>query len=293
MRTDLALEAHEMAEGEVKGVSFHTEEKNGAVISKIEILNEEGAQNVGKPIGNYITVEVPPLSDNVREIDSHIEVVADEIRNLLPKEGLVLVAGLGNSDITPDALGPLTTDLVLATRHITGEFARSVGLENLRAAAVITPGVLGQTGIETGELLLGIVERLKPAAVIVVDALASRQLSRLGCTVQLSDAGISPGSGVGNARPKIDKTTLGVPVLSMGVPTVVDAATLAADLLSDDGDEENDQIRQKISPRGAQMMVTPREIDLLVERAARLVAMGINRALHPAFSTEDLYSLVS
>ena len=155
--------------------------------------------------------------------------------------------------------------------------------------AVLAPGVLGQTGIETGELLYSVTQKLRPAALIVVDALASRRLDRLGCTVQVSDTGISPGSGVGNARPKIDRQTMGVPVVSIGVPTVVDAMTLAADLLG----REEAGMEEEISPRGEPMVVTPREIDLLIDRAAKLVSMAINHALQPSFTLEDLGTLVS
>ena len=184
---------------------------------------------------------------------------------------------------------------MLATRHITGELARSSG-RGLRPVAVLAPGVLGQTGIETSELMLGLVRQLHPAAVIVIDALASRRLSRLGCTVQLSDTGISPGAGVGNARPRIDRAIMGVPVVGIGVPTVVDAATLALDLLpgGDDGTEtEDERALGKSSRRAARDDGHSREIDLLIERAARLVAMGINCALQPSLTPAEVFSLVS
>ena len=187
------------------------------------------------------------MTDDFRNQEERIQTAAKEIRSLLPEKGLVLVAGLGNSDITPDDLGPRTANMILATRHISEELARAVGLIGLRPVAVLAPGVLGQTGIETGELLYSIVQRLSPAALIVVDALASRRLDRLGCTLQISDTGISPGSGVGNARPHISRETMGVPVISMGVPTVVDAATLAADLLHCEDDAEQEQVRCRVS----------------------------------------------
>jgi spore protease len=292
-RTDLAVEARELAGGEVQGVQMETSRDEGITITRMRICTPEAAEQLGKGMGSYITVEVPPFTDNSMDVPKHVELIAAEIARLLPENGLVLVAGLGNSNITPDNLGPRAAASVLATRHITGELARVTGLSALRPVAVLAPGVLGQTGIETGELLFSVAERLHPCALIVVDALASRRLERLGCTVQISDTGISPGAGVGNARPRIDAQTMGIPVISMGVPTVVDAATLATDLLDCENENEEKTVQKKVSPRGEAMMVTPREIDLLIQRAARMTGMAINCALQPDFSMEDLASLVS
>ena len=292
-RTDLAMEAEEFSGGGLEGVQRHATRHGEMTITRITISTQEAAKRLDKPVGTYITIEVPPMTDDFRNQEERIQTAAKEIRSLLPEKGLVLVAGLGNSDITPDDLGPRTANMILATRHISEELARAVGLIGLRPVAVLAPGVLGQTGIETGELLYSIVQRLSPAALMVVDALASRRLDRLGCTLQISDTGISPGSGVGNARPHISRETMGVPVISMGVPTVVDAATLAADLLHCEDDAEEEQVRCRVSPRGEDMMVTPREIDLLIERAAQLTGMAINCALQPGFSVEDLTALVS
>ena len=227
-------------------------------------------------------MEVPPLSDNAASLEETARLIGEELAALLPEKGTVLVAGLGNEAITPDALGPRAAGMVLATRHIQGEYARSAGLDDLRPTAVLAPGVLGQTGVESGEIVKGLCGVVSPAAVVAVDALASRSLARLGCTVQLCDTGIAPGSGVGNSRKELTETLLGVPVVAVGVPTVVDAATLARDLT---GGEESEVA---VAPRGAQMMVTPREIDLLIGRASRLVAMAINAALQPAYSPADL-----
>ncbi|WP_411675752.1 GPR endopeptidase [Caproicibacter sp.] len=266
-RTDLALESTEPAK------QVRTE-KDGCVMTRID---ENG--------GTYVTMEVQAISDHIDSNDSLLKMVASELEALLPKEGMILAAGLGNRSVTPDALGPLVAEEVLATRYIKGELARVTGLEGLRPVAVISPGVLGCTGMEAFEVLRAVVGEVKPAAVIAVDALAARSPSRLGCTVQLSSAGISPGSGVGNSRPRIDRKTLGVPVVSMGIPTVVDAATLAADLLGREGPQD------KIAPRGASMMVTPREVDLIIKRGARLIAMGINRAVNPSLSVEEFEEL--
>jgi len=293
-RTDLALEQREaLGERTPPGVSAEELSLGQVKISRIKVETAQGEKALQKPVGNYITIEVPPFSDNAHEIDERLEALSRELSLLLPKEGLILVVGLGNSEITPDALGPKTAGRVLATRHITGEIARSAGLDDLRPVAVITPGVLGQTGVETGEIIRGLVEHIKPAGVIVVDALASRNLSRLGCTVQISDTGISPGSGVGNSRAEISKKTLGVPVIAVGVPTVVDAFTLANDLMQDENGAQRDRVNSTVRPRGAEMIVTPREIDLLIDRAAGLVSLGINHALQPQIPPEDMLALAS
>ena len=207
----------------------------------------------------------------------------------MPVNGLVLVAGLGNMEITPDSLGPKTSRRVLATRHIGGEIARSTGLDRLRPVAVMQTGVTGQTGIETGEYILSIVRRIRPTAVVAIDALASRRTERLGCTLQISDTGISPGAGVGNHRTKITKETIGVPVIAIGVPTVVDAQTLAADIL---GNDCNRKTQKMLMPQGRQLVVIPREIDLLTERASRLIAFALNGALQNEFDLPDLISLM-
>jgi len=290
MRTDLALEQHENLVGEIKGVSKEELTLGKAKITKIGVLDEEGEKAIGKPKGNYITIEVEPFSQSQDYGDGRQEAISQEIANMLPKEGTILIAGIGNSDITPDALGPKTARGILATRHISKEFAQSLGLGELRSVATISTGVLGKTGMETAEILKGIVENIKPSAVIVIDALASRSLSRLGCTVQISDTGISPGSGVGNSRSEISEKTLGVPVIAIGVPTVVDAVTLASDIMNSEG---NNEVNEKISPRGEQMMVTPRDVDLMINNASSLVSLSINRALHPHISNEDMLTLVS
>lgn len=286
IRTDLALEARELKPEIPAGVRSEDVQAGEAHISRIVVETEDGAKALGKPVGTYITVEVPPLSDDNDMDPDIVQSIKNELISLLPKEGPVLVVGLGNTEITPDALGPKAAAAVLATRHITGELARSIGLEGLRGVSVLSPGVLGQTGIETSEILEGVVEKTKPAAVVVIDALASRRLARLGCTVQMADSGICPGSGVGNQRKEISRSVVGVPVISVGIPTVVDAATLAYDLVGGSGGTE-----EKVNPRGAQMIVTPREIDLIIDRAAGLLGHAINCALQPAFEPEVLIAL--
>lgn len=265
-RTDLALERTEPARQTKR-------ERDGCTETRVD---EDGK--------TYITLEVQSISDHIDADDSLLNLLAENLGGLLPREGLVLAAGLGNRAVTPDALGPLTADRVLATRHIRGELARVTGLGGLRPVAVASPGVLGCTGVEAFEVLKALVGELKPAAVVAVDALAAKSPSRLGCTVQLCSGGIEPGAGVGNSRPRIDESTLGVPVVGLGIPTVVDASTFAGGLASGGGPEP-------ARPHCAPMMVTPREIDLIIRRGSHLLAMGLNRALNPSFSVEEFEEL--
>ena len=285
-RTDLAIENTE-TQTDLPGIVKEELNDGDIKITRIEITSEETAGLIKKPVGRYITVESLPLTDNFRDLRKEALMIGNEIRQFLP-QGDVLAAGLGNTDITPDALGAKSMRYVLATRHIKGEFARSTGLEKLRSVSVISAGVMGQTGIEVSEIVKSLSESVKPSAVIVVDALAAKELSRLGCTVQISDTGIYPGSGVGNHRKGITKENIGVPVIAVGVPTVVDAVTLAQDILN-----RHDIEKSKISPRGESMIVTPREIDLLIESAAKLVGMAINCALQSEYDFDMLLSLVS
>lgn len=291
-RTDLAVEQRELIGEDVKGVEYHAEDRGGLKVERLRVTTDQAARQLKKPKGTYITVQLPPLTDNIRDTDERLTVLAEEIRKLLPVHGLVLVAGLGNIEITPDALGPKTALKVLATRHITGEVARATGLDRLRAVAVLNTGVTGQTGIETGELLLGVIRRIRPTSLIVVDALASRRLERLGCTLQISDSGISPGAGVGNHRVRIDAETMGIPVIAIGVPTVVDAMTLAFDLLDIEDERQSVELSRSVSPEGRTMVVTPKEVDLLVDRAARLISLSINFALQNDIELEDLLNLL-
>ena len=292
LRTDLAVEAHESMTEKVRDVDYMEEEKEGLLIERLHIKSQRAGQLLRKEQGRYVTVNLPPLTDNMKETDKRLEIIACEIKRLLPVNGTVLVAGLGNREITPDALGPKSVDRVLATRHISGEIARSTGLHRLRSVATISAGVTGQTGIETGELMESVVRRIKPTAVIVVDALASRDIRRLGCTLQISDTGISPGAGVGNHRTRLSKDTLGVPVISMGVPTVVDALTLLCDLVCAGEESQYRELMGKVSPQGRTMVVTPREVDLLIDRASRLISLSVNMALHTGIEVSELLQLI-
>ena len=288
LRTDLAVEARELAGGSVKGIDYKTYSESGLSISRLTIKTEKAKQTLGKDMGTYITVALPSLTDNFTSTDKRLAAIGREIRRLLPVNGLILVVGLGNEEITPDALGPKTALKVLATRHIQGELARSAGLDGLRPVAVMNTGVTGQTGIETGEYILSVVRRIRPNAVVAIDALASRRLERLGTTLQISDTGISPGAGVGNHRTRINRDTIGVPVISVGVPTVVDVQTLAGDLLGFERHGDIDNL-PKLSKN---MVVIPREIDLLTERASRLLGFALNAALQDKFSLSELVELM-
>ena len=286
LRTDLAIEARELAGERIAGTEYRERSENGMRISRLEVKNQRASRVLGKDTGTYITIELPSLTDNFTETDERIKTIGGEIRRLLPVHGLILVAGLGNEGITPDSLGPKTGSRVMATRHITGEIARATGLDRLRPVAVMNTGVTGQTGIETGEYILSMVNRIRPNAVIAIDALASRRIERLGCTVQISDAGISPGAGVGNSRVSINRETIGVPVIAIGVPTVVDAQTFANDLT---GGRPGEEFRL---PNNRRMIVIPDEIDLLTERAARLLAFSLNAAMQNEFELKELMELM-
>lgn len=279
-RTDLAVEARELAGNDIQGVEYTVEDENGMEISRLYVKNHQASVKLKKEIGTYITIDVPAMTDNFLSDDERIKTISEEIKRLIPVNGLVLVCGLGNIEITPDALGPKTVSRILATRHIKGEIARSTGLDKLRPVAVLTPGVTGQTGIETFEFIQSIVKKVRPTALVVIDALASRRISRLGCTLQISDTGIAPGAGVQNNRKKITEDTVGIPVIALGVPTVVDAVTLVSDLLDVDDEKTSARLSEMLSPDNRKMVVTPKEIDLLIDRASRLLSLSLNVALH-------------
>ena len=283
-RTDLALEARELwrertASELPPGARGETRTEAGCTVETLEIGTKAAAEALGKPEGRYITLFPEAF---LRREEGAFEAAAGllgrQLRALLGlKEGAgVLVVGLGNEAITPDSLGPRTLRHVLATRHLVSAMPETFGA--FRRVAVLETGVLGNTGMESAELVRAVAEKLRPDAVIAVDALASRRLGRICRTVQLTDTGIVPGSGVGNRRCELSRATLGAPVVGLGVPTVVAAATLAADLTEDAGLGE---VRaEDFGAHGAEMMVTPREIDQQTALTARLLAYGIDLALH-------------
>lgn len=284
-RTDLALEAQEM-HGKDSGITVYEEKREGVKVVYATVSKGEGERVSGKTAGTYVTVEVGKAwMHDKREFESSVKVIAEELRKLLPSgEGCVLVAGLGNIEITPDSLGPRTVKELLVTRHIEHldrELFESAGFASV---AAVSTGVLGQTGIESAEIVKSVCDAIKPRCVVIIDSLASRRLNRLATTVQLSNGGISPGSGVSNKRITLDEQTLGAPVVSLGVPMVVDAATLAYDLLEEHKGSEEEGFAQVIervlAGNGRDMFVTPKENDVIAKQSARLLASAINVALH-------------
>lgn len=287
IRTDLAIEKEEFITEENKGGLIKRQrETEKTRITEIEITDKSCEEKIGKPVGKYITIEMDELSYDDKLIDDRLKCLTAEIAKLLPKEdGTVLVAGIGNESITPDALGPECAKQIFSTRHISSELKKEIGLEKLNPVCALATGVLGQTGIETGEIIKSVVKTVNPKAVIVIDALAAAGLNRLGKTVQLTDTGITPGSGVGNSRAEISEKTLGVPVIAVGVPTVVDAITLTKDITKR-ADFNN------LSDQTENMIVTPREIDTVIKHAAQLLALSVNCALQPEIDPELILSVV-
>lgn len=288
-RTDLALEARQQVQQgdrEVEGVAFEQRDQGPAHVTRVTVLDERGAKSLQKPPGCYITIELPSMRDGVSDcFKEGCEVLRGELLSLFPKkEGCVLVAGLGNRAVTPDALGPITVENLLITRHLVNLMPKDFG--KFRPVCAMCPGVMGITGMETAEMLQGVINYVRPDFVIAVDALAARSLSRLGTTFQLCDTGIHPGSGVGNKRHTLSQETLGIPVLSVGVPTVVDAATLACDVMDQvrhaqgqNQEEDYGQVIQALSPFSRELMVTPKEIDTLIGEAAKVLGYGLSMAL--------------
>jgi spore protease len=280
-RTDLAVERRELLGDRVPaGVRFDEIISGNVKTTVIEIISPEGERALSKPQGRYITVETDNTAGEIDEKNEALNALKESLDSLLPESGCVLVAGLGNVKITPDALGPETVDRIFATRHL-GSQTEKFGLPQLRQVSAVSTGVMGQTGMETVEMLTALTEKIQPSAVIVVDALAAANTKRIGNTFQLSDVGLSPGSGVGNSRKRIDRSTLGVPVIAVGVPTVVDASSL---VFSRD--------RNQDETIDGSLMVTPREIDRIIADVSRLLAFAINLSLQKNLSLSDLLALV-
>ena len=282
-RSDLALELAAPLLQEEKlpeGLSVHTRRRGAVEITCVTIQTPDMAKRMGKPRGKYITIQTPPLWNSLLDPQDEIQAAAETIASLLPSHGSILVVGLGNSGITPDALGPQVVERILATRHLTGDLARKAGLDALRKTSAIAPGVMGQTGIETGEVVAALVNYIHPAAVIAIDALAAQDYSRLGRTIQIADSGIAPGAGVQNARRELSERTLGIPVISIGVPTVIDGAPRAAAF--------SDLPPSKITPEAAGAVVTPREVDRMIGHAAKFISLAVNKSLYPELSLEEI-----
>ena len=298
-RTDLAFEARELwnesagQKTKLSGVEARDYVRQGCQVTAVRILNDKGAEAIGKPVGNYVTVEISGFSS--REEDGFGRVcraVSEELRQMLrlPDGGTVLAVGLGNTRITPDAVGPKAIENTMVTRHLVENIPEYFG--GFRQVAAITPGVLGTTGVESMEIIRGVAEKVKPEMIIVVDALASRRMSRLCNTVQLADTGIVPGSGVGNSRSALNRDTMGIPVIAIGVPTVVDAATLAIDMMNESGISAGHN-EAAIFDRAVSLIVTPKDIDALVADVSKVIGYAINLSLHDGIGMEDINGFLS
>ena len=306
-RTDLASERRDIYQKannleQIEGIEATKEDIDENIkVERVKITNENGEKAIGKPIGDYITIDIQKLKiAQEEELEKAGEILANELKTIVAKhvnsQGEILVVGLGNSYVTPDSLGPKVTNEIEVTRHIINYLPQYVE-EGTRMVSAIAPGVLGTTGIETAEILKGIVDNIHPKLVIVIDALASRSIERISSTVQLSDTGIVPGAGVGNTRNEISQKTLGIPVVAIGIPTVVETAVLVNDCLdlfitklqeeakSNDylnqlKQEDNyEEIKEALVPKDYNLIVTPKEIDVLIENMTQVVATGINRAM--------------
>lgn len=284
VRTDLALEAHEMCKSEAKdsaeidGVSAVTENYDGVNITRVNITNENGSRRLGKAIGRYVTIEAANLKYSKSEFDTVCSLICDEIHAMaeVDPESLTLVVGLGNGKITPDALGTRVIDNLMVTHHIK-RYMKEILSDNISHVCAIVPGVLGTTGIETVDIIKSITEKVNPQLVIVIDALAAADIRRVSTTVQIADTGIQPGAGVGNNRECINEEVLGAKVIAIGVPTVIDAASIS-----------NTEIPEDLAP----LMVTTQDIDTVIDRMAHAVAGGINLALHKDITMDEIENYV-
>ncbi|WP_317368358.1 GPR endopeptidase [uncultured Tyzzerella sp.] len=317
IRTDLAIEVTEMLTQEtddnhIEGVELYVDNVDDIEISWVNIKNEKGQETMGKPIGNYVTIESEAMKEN--DVITHEKITDIFSKNLiklcsLNENSTILIVGLGNWNVTPDALGPKVISKVLVTRHIRDTLPKEID-KGVRPVSAISPGVMGITGIETAEIVKGVVDRLKPDIVIAIDALATRKTSRINATIQMSDTGIAPGGGMGNKRKILNKETLGVPVIAIGVPTVVDAGTLVNDtidlmidslvneikggkefyqMLKDlDKEEKYNLINNVLNPYTGNLFVTPKEVDATIERLAKIIANAINIAMHPSIDFNDI-----
>lgn len=309
--TDMAIEARDIVRGdakeEVPGVRVKESKDRGVVVTEVEIYQESAEKLMGKPQGHYITLDVPTFKDRDPDLKRNLMVkLTDQLKSLVPEETnkSVLVVGLGNWNATPDALGPRVVERLLVTRHL-GQVVPDDIKDRMRPVAAVAPGVLGTTGIETLDIIRGIVSQAKPNLVIAIDALAARNLDRLVGSVQIADTGIHPGSGVGNRRQGLTEDSLGVPVIAIGVCTVVQSISIAqeaihqiADQLADDvafydilkqmtASEQRGLIDEVLGSRFSELMVTPKEIDMLVDDMADVLGESLNRALQPKLDASE------
>ncbi|CCQ97571.1 Germination protease [[Clostridium] ultunense Esp] len=321
IRTDLAIENREMYqeqnEGEVPGVEVEEERGEGYTVTRVKILDERGSTYLGKPKGVYITIDVPKLKNADQDLKDEIsKLLAKEIKGIgiTDEDTKTLIVGLGNWNVTPDALGPKVVDRVLVTRQFFIAYNKDRD-ETVANVAAISPGVMGLTGIETGEIVKGIVEKTNPDLVVAIDALASRRMERVSTTIQISDTGINPGSGIGNKRIGLNEEYLGVPVVAIGVPTVVDAATMVNDTMDliigsmksvakvgtefystleqVSSEEKYDLIKEVLEPFMPNVVVTPKEIDSIIDDLSIIIGNGLNIALHHGIDLQDVNRYIS
>lgn len=297
-RTDLALEARELylesaAEQTVlSGVKAYENEKEGYPVNVVEILDNNGAQTLGKEIGIYITITLEGFKEHREDaFNRAVRLLASELQRLLNlrDNDSVLIAALGNAAITPDAIGPKAAENLMVTHHLVHNSPETFSA--FRPVSVIVPGVLGTTGLESMDIIRAVSDKINPSAIIAIDALASRNLNRVCRTLQLTDTGITPGSGVGNARSALNNNTMGIPVVAIGVPTVVDAATLCMDIVERSGYHNIEE--EKLRANTEHMIVTPRDIDNDIKDLSKLIGYGINLALHSDISIEDITMFLS
>ncbi len=318
-RTDIAAELREMylesasESSEIEGVHAEEEKCGGGItLTRVRIENSDGEKKLGKNMGSYITIDMPSeLTDKQTVYEEACRVCAKELSALidLKKDDTVLVIGLGNRSITADALGPETVKSVLVTRHLIEYMPEEID-SRLRSVCAIAPGVLGQTGVETAEIVQSLSKKLEPALIIAIDSLCSRRMDRVNSTIQITDTGITPGAGIGNSRLSLDRDSLNVPVIAIGVPTVVDAATIAGDtiellleelklnagekkplykiLKTVSEEDKSGLIKEVLTADYGNFVVTPKEVDEVVEEISRIIANGINIALHEGITLDDI-----
>ena len=320
-RTDLAIEIsntlrlNQDKDYQIPGVQVDTQhiEEHDIIVTRVGIKDETGEKSMGKPKGDYITIECSHIKENDPKVHKEvIDLLAQAITSVLPKKEKkdmnVLVIGLGNRFATPDTLGPKVANKVLVTRHLNMKTPEAID-ESVCHLSSLAPGVMGLTGIETAEIISGVAEKINPDCIIAIDALAARSAARINSTIQISNTGIAPGAGVGNARRQLNEETVGCPVIAIGVPTVVDTATLVTDaldqliqnmlkqvehsqlydMLKDLSEQEKyELIKETLYPQIGDLFVTPKEIDEVIEYLTNMIANGINIAVHPGITLEDI-----
>ncbi len=309
IHTDLAIEAAavenmQSAGAGESGIKAEVFEKDNITVTQVQVTNKDGEQKVGKPIGRYVTLEVPEIREDIARVyDKVVSMLTDELKGFIDKDKYrtILVVGLGNRFVTPDALGPKVVDKLLVTRHLYDVLPESI-TRDMNSLCAIAPGVLGITGIETGEIIKGISDKIRPDLIIAIDALASRKTSRISTTFQIGNTGITPGSGIGNKRHALNMETLGVPVIAIGVPTVIEASSMANDAIdmlieaiksnsNEDSDIykyagafDNDMryklISELLVPNGGELIVTPKEVDSIIDEVSGIIADSINGAIN-------------